>query len=97
MGDRRGCATVPYRTPTTLGHVTKTGSHSISTTQKQTQGAAKTRRQRNMAEIKKIDQNSRKRTKQNGDQSDAEFKTPVIKMLKKVSEDLNSIKDPFKN
>ncbi|KAF6104320.1 hypothetical protein HJG60_011292 [Phyllostomus discolor] len=31
LGDRRGCATGVYRTPTTLGHTTKTGSHSSST------------------------------------------------------------------
>ena len=30
FGHRRGCATGLYRTPTTLGHVTKTGSHSSS-------------------------------------------------------------------
>ena len=39
------------------------------------------------------DQNSSKRTKQNGDkQSDAEFKTLVLRMLKEHNEDLNSIK-----
>ena len=30
-GDRGGCATGPYRTPTTLGHTTKTWSQSSST------------------------------------------------------------------
>ena len=40
-----------------------------------------------------MDQNPRKRAKQNGDkQSDAEFKTLVIRMLEKLSEDHNSIK-----
>ena len=41
-----------------------------------------------------MDQNSRKRTKQNEykQSSDAEFKTLVIRMLKELSEDLNSIK-----
>ena len=28
LGDRGGCANGPYRTTTTLGHATKTGSHS---------------------------------------------------------------------
>ena len=41
----------------------------------------------------RTDQNSRKRTKQNGDkQSDAEFKTLVLRMLKEHNENLNSIK-----
>ena len=31
LGDNEGCDTGPYRTPTTLGHTTKTGSHSSST------------------------------------------------------------------
>ena len=31
LGDRGDCATGPYRTPTTLGHTTKTGSQSNST------------------------------------------------------------------
>ena len=45
------------------------------------------------------DQNSSKRTKQNGDkQSDAEFKTLVLRMLKELTEDLNNIKkDPVRN
>ena len=53
------------------------------------------RRQRNMAQMKKKKvQNSRKRTKQNGDNNlwDAEFKSLVIRMFKELSEDLNSIK-----
>ena len=31
LGDRGDCATGPYKIPTTLGHATKTGSHSSST------------------------------------------------------------------
>ena len=31
LGDRGGCATGPYRTRTTLSHVSKTGNHSNST------------------------------------------------------------------
>ena len=31
LGDKRGCATVPYRTPTTLGYTTKTWSESSYT------------------------------------------------------------------
>ena len=31
FSDRGGCATVPYRTPTALGHSTKPGVHSCST------------------------------------------------------------------
>ena len=42
----------------------------------------------------KTDQNSRKRTKQNGDKqfSRSKAQTLVIRMLKEISEDLNSIK-----
>ena len=40
-----------------------------------------------------MDQNPRKRAKQHGDkQSDAEFKTLVIRMFKELSEDLSSMK-----
>ena len=51
------------------------------------------RRQRNMSQIKE-QQNYRKRTKQNGDKNsiDAEFNTLIISILKKLSENINSIK-----
>ena len=58
------------------------------------------KRQRNMSQNERTDQNSRKRTKkmQISNLSDAEFKTLVIRMLKELSEDLNSIKkDPVRN
>ena len=64
LGDREGCATGPYGTTITLGHVTKAGSHSTSTYYIETnREAAKMRRQRNMAQMKERNQNSRKRTK----------------------------------
>ena len=52
------------------------------------------RRQRNMDQMKKTDQNSRKRTKKMeiSNLSDAELKTLVIRMLKEPSEDVSSIK-----
>ena len=42
-----------------------------------------------------MEQNSRKRTKQNGGNKliDAEFKTLVIRMLTELSENLNSLKE----
>ena len=40
----------------------------------------------------KTDQSSRKRTKQDGDRPNAEFKTLFIRMLKELSEDLHSMK-----
>ena len=55
LGDRGGCATGPYRTPTTLGHMTKTGSHSNSIyliKRSKQREATKMRRQRNMAQMK---------------------------------------------
>ena len=46
-----------------------------------------------MSQIKE-QQNYRKRTKQNGDKNsiDAEFNTLIISILKKLSENINSIK-----
>ena len=59
--------------------------------------AAKMMRQRNVSRVK--DQNSRKRLNKMeiSNLSDAEFKTLVIKMLKELSEDLSSIKNPVRN
>ena len=56
--------------------------------------AAKTRRQRNMAQIKeKIKTPEKELNKMEiSNLSDAEFKTLVIRMLKKLSEDLSSVK-----
>ena len=50
--------------------------------------------QRNRAQVKRTEQNSRKGTKQNGDKhlSDAKFKTLVIRMLKELIRYFNSIK-----
>ena len=48
-----------------------------------------------MDQMKKTDQNSRKRTKKMeiSNLSDAELKTLVIRMLKELSEDLNNMKN----
>ena len=56
--------------------------------------AAKMRRQRNMAQIKEQIKIPEKELKEMeiSNLSDAEFKTLGIRMLKKLSEDLNSIK-----
>ena len=53
--------------------------------------AAKMKRQRN---VERTHQNSRIRTNQNGDKQfiTVEFKTLVLRMLKELSEDLNSLK-----
>ena len=59
--------------------------------------AAKIRRQRNITQMKR-DQNSSKRTEQNGNKqfircmNVSEFKTMIIRMLRELSEDLDSIK-----
>ena len=57
-------------------------------------GAAKMRRQRNMAQMKEYIKTPEKELNKINisNLSDAEFKTLVIKMLKELSEDLNSIK-----
>ena len=84
MGDRRGCATGTYRTPTALGHASKAGSHSIH--RNKHREAAKIRRQRSMAQMKEMI-----KTPENGinkmeisNHSDAEFKTLFIRMLKEL-------------
>ena len=53
MGDRGGCATGPYRTPTTLGHTIKTESKQFYLIHRNKhREAAKMRRQGNMAQTK---------------------------------------------
>ena len=53
MRERGTYATGPYRTPTTLGHTTKTQSrHRIH--RNKHREAAKMRRQRNMAQMKEL-------------------------------------------
>ena len=93
LGDRGGCATGAYRTPTTLGHITKTRSHSSSTYCIETKHreADKMRRQRNMAQIKET-QKKELNKMEISNLSDAQFKTLVIRMFKELSADLNSIK-----
>ena len=55
--------------------------------------AAKTRRQRNMAQMKEQNKTPEKELKMEiSNVSGAEFKTLVIRMLKELSEDLNSTK-----
>ena len=53
LGDRGGCVTGPSRTPTTLGHTTKTQNQSSSASHIETnREVAKMRRQRNMVQMK---------------------------------------------
>ena len=56
--------------------------------------AAKTRRQRDMAQMKEQIKTPEKELNkvEINNLSEAEFKTPVIRVLKELSEDLNSIK-----
>ena len=65
----------------------------VPNTQKQAQGGCQNEETKKHGPNERMDQNPRKRAKQNGDkQSDAEFRTLVIRTLKELSEDLNSIK-----
>ena len=65
----------------------------LPNTQKQTQGGSQNEDTKKYGPNERTEQNPRKRTKRNGDNlSDAEFKTLVIRMLKELSEDLNSKK-----
>ena len=85
--ERGGCATGPYRTPTTLGHTTKTGRlAALPNTQKQNREAAKLRRQRNMAQMKEQIKTPEKELKEMeiNNLSDTEFKTFVIRMHKEL-------------
>ena len=59
----------------------------------QRQGGCQNEHTRKHGLNERTDQNSRKGTKQKGGkQSDSEFKTLVLRMLKESSEDLSSIK-----
>ena len=93
MGDEGGCASEAYRTATTLGHTTK--SEQLYLIHRNTyREAAKTRRQRNIAQMKgqiKILEKALSEMEINN-LSDAEFKAPVLRMLKELSENINSIK-----
>ena len=63
-------------------------------TQTQTQGGCQHKKTKKHGPDERTDQNSRKRTKQNGDKQSitAEFTTLFIILLKELSEDFNSIK-----
>ena len=96
MCDRGGYAIGPFGTPSTLGHSAKTqeSKQFYLIHRNKHREAAKTRRQRNMAqkkeEIKTPEKELNKMEISN--LSDAEFKTLVIRILNKLSEDLSSIK-----
>ena len=95
MGDRKVCATEPYRTTTVLGPLTRQGvKAALPNTQTQTQGRCQIEETKKHGPNERTNQNSRKRIKRNEISilSDAEFKTLVIRMLKELSEDLSSIK-----
>ena len=64
LGDRRGCATGPYRTPTILGHTTKTRNHSSSTQYIETNtGRLPKWADKEHSPDERTDLNSRERTK----------------------------------
>ena len=55
-------------------------------------------RRRNIIQMKEQNKASEKELKMEiSNLSDAEFKTLVIRMLKELHDDLNSIKDPVRN
>ena len=66
----------------------------LPNTQKQTQGSCQNEETKKHSPSETTEQNSRKRTKQNKKSNllNAEFKTLVIRMLKELRENLNSIK-----
>ena len=83
MGNRGGCATELHRTPTILGHISKTESKQLYLIQRNKhREEAKTRRQRNMAQMKEqIKTAERVNEMEISNLSDVEFKTLVIRML----------------
>ena len=96
LGDRGGCAIGPYRIPTILGpYYQDTESKQLYLIHKNKhREAAKTRRQRNMAQMKEQIKTPEKELNEMeiSNLSGAEFKTLVIRTLKELSKDLNSIK-----
>ena len=95
LGDRGGCATGPYRTPTTLGHDTNRGNRSSSTYYKETNvGRLSKGGGRDMTQVKEQSKTPEKELNEmeKSNLSDAEFKTLVMRVLKELSEDLSSIK-----
>ena len=78
LSDRGGCATGPYKTPTSLGQNTKMESKQLYLIPgNKHREAAKTRRQRNMAQMKKQIKIPEKELNKMevSNLSDAEFKT----------------------
>ena len=69
LGDRGGCATGAYRTPTTLDSATKTerAIAALPNTQKQTQGGCQNKGTKKHGLNERMEKNSRKRTEENGD------------------------------
>ena len=88
MSDRGGCATEPYRIPTTLGHTTKTWSHKqlYLIHRNKHMEAAKMRRQRNVLQIKEQIKTPEKELNKMeiSNLSETHFKTLVIRMLKEL-------------
>ena len=95
LGETGGCATGPYRTPTTLKHTTMTESKQLYLIHRNKhREAAKTKRKRNMAQMKEQIKTPVKELNEMelSNLSDAKSKILMIRMLKELSEDLNSIK-----
>ena len=79
----------------TIGHTTKRESKQLYLIHRNKhRGADKTRKQRNMAQMKGPIKTPEKELNKMeiSNLSGAEFKTLIIRMLKELSEDLNSIK-----
>ena len=94
LSNKGGCVIGSYRPPTTLGHSTKPGRCSSYLIHKNKHREAATmRRQRNMAQVKEQNKTPQKELNkmERNNLLDAEFKTLVIRMLKELSENLNSI------
>ena len=87
MGEREGCATGPYRTPTILGNTTRTWSKQFYLIHRNKhREAAQMRRQRDIDQMKVQIKTLKKELNEMeiSNVSHAEFKTLVIRMLKQL-------------
>ena len=87
LGDKEGCTTGPYRTPTTLGHHQDMESKQLYVIHRNKhRETASMRRQRNTAQMKEEIRTPEKELNkvEISNLSEAEFKTLVISMLKEL-------------
>ena len=99
LGDKEGCTTGPYRTPTTLGHHQDMESKQLYVIHRNKHREAdKLRKQRNMGQMKEPIKTLEKELNEMeiANLSDVEFKPLVIRMLRELTVCCKSIKKKMK-